>query len=276
LRIVYLRTRVGKELGLEEDHVGLDSLKHLFDHSEESLLLLLDILSDRLDSIRKNIKEHERRLIVFKIDSNGYMRLLKPLIHNPYRRVFGDKSIIGLYIPQGYNGGFPPDQINHVERIKPDHRTLYLLIINRLPLKIIHLLLLFERFIKFSLVGFTGYFVNLLTLYLAAHILIPLIGREYAIPLSSIISFESSITWNFILHEHWTFKDLGLPRSRLKMLLRWLKYHVASLGSLLAQFTFVTILSGFMNYPLYLSLTLGVLAGLALNYTISKTFAWRK
>ena len=134
----------------------------------------------------------------------------------------------------------------------------------------------FKRMFRFGLVGLTGFFVNLATIYLSRSILMNYLMKEIATAISSYIGFEVSLTWNFILHEKWTFRDLDLSRSVRSRILRWLKFHIGSLGSMATQVSVVTIMSGFMDYPIYLSLFIGVSLGMLLNYSFSRLYAWRK
>lgn len=75
-----------------------------------------------------------------------------------------------------------------------------------------------KRFLKFILVGGSGVFVNMLTLYLLTEY-----GKiHYSI--SSLIAIELSILFNFTINNSWTWGD----RNSTSLTQRLLSYHVAA------------------------------------------------
>lgn len=62
-----------------------------------------------------------------------------------------------------------------------------------------------ERFLKFSLVGLSGVFVNLGLLWFLTEV----VGIYYVV--SNIIAVEVSIISNFILNDLWTWRDRRDP-----------------------------------------------------------------
>ena len=280
-REVYVKSRLGKCMGLSSDDTSVNELLKELERSrcrDEDLLIFPDFILNILPECRRDIIEQVcsmKKPTLIKMKIPPLLRPLTLFFNNSLGQVFGDKRVIGYYIP---STTIPEkDRLDYVVLEVPFNPRLFTYyLINSLPKPLACIALKLERITKFSLVGFTGFFFFLLTLYIATYVLTGVFDKKIAIPLASFISFETSLTWNFILHEHWTFKDLKIPRDRLSRVTRWVKFHLSSIGSLATQVTFVTLLSAYMGLPLYLSLLIGVLAGLLVNYTISRSFAWRE
>lgn len=132
------------------------------------------------------------------------------------------------------------------------------------------------RIIKFGLVGFSGAIVNLGTIQFLSTHYPALLTSPLGLFLMAYTGFEISLSWNFILHELWTFRDLELERGLLSRIKRWLKYHVASLGSLLAQSATIGLLTGLLHFEVIVSAAFGILAGFVLNYLIGRFYTWKK
>ena len=277
MKNLYLATKAGDCLGLSRilsNRISVNELRELLSKDiREPLLVVLDIFHEykEFDEIAK---DRGKEIILYRMRISFYLKLFSILVRNPFEELLGDKYVIGVYIPFGIK--IPLQHDYRVVELNIDNDHLIFLLSNILPRRLACFFIKLRRLLKFSLVGLTGFFVNLFVLYLATYLLGFFLTKNIAIPLASIISFETSLTWNFILHEHWTFKDLGLPKTKISILVRWAKFHVGSIGSFLAQVTSVTILSAFLGLPLYLSLFVGVTTGLLLNYFLSKTIAWRK
>jgi len=124
-----------------------------------------------------------------------------------------------------------------------------------------------KDFIKYSIVGFSGLFVNLgsyifLTRYLG-------MAEEVA----PIISIEASLISNFLLNNFWTFKKRNLKKAFMPLLI---------------QFHLVTGFAGIFNYITFfimfkivmvndiLANFLGIGVAAILNYLINSNWTWKK
>jgi len=253
----------------------LDEVLDKLDSFGDDLLLTLDVFCDEVE-VLENLINNSDQTIILKMKNNLLTRLTSFLTINPLS-VFQDKCVIGVYLKNSSNKLSKPPVPNNYKTIyvKVPLRNLLKLACSRLPKPLALLLAEPFRFIKFGLVGLTGFFVNLIAIYTFYGLLIKFMLNEYATALSSIASFEISLTWNFILHELWTFKDLRLERDLYSRINRWIMFHAGSLGSFVSQVSIVTLLSGYLHQPLYLSLFIGVLIGLIINYVLGRTLAWK-
>ena len=95
-----------------------------------------------------------------------------------------------------------------VKHYKPPLSYYLLLLSLRLPRPIAIALREPERVLKFGLVGLTGSIVNILVVTFSAEILGVLEKNPLLLAIPGFLGFETSLTWNFILHEIWTFQNL--------------------------------------------------------------------
>jgi len=205
---------------------------------------------------------------VFSMEIPLPLRFLAKFASNPLKELTGVERAVAYYAENNCRSRVVID-------VEYNPEVFLYMLLNTLPKTLVCLLLRMLRFIKFTLVGLTGFLVNLAVLYLADSVLRAFAGSVLSKAVASAASFEASLTWNFILHEYWTFRDLNLPRNLKSIAYRWLKFHASSLGSFIAQVACVTLLSGYLNTPLYASLTIGVILGVIVNYYLSRTLAWR-
>lgn len=150
-----------------------------------------------------------------------------------------------------------------------------------------------KTFIKFLTVGTMSYFLNAVLLGLLNRgqiytltVTQPLLSFvptiEYApkfflifldrLFVSSLISIESSIIFNFIWHENWTFKSRS---KRGPAILRLLKFNATSFASPLIQLVSILLFAQVLHLHEQLGLAFGVIAGLFVNYTINTLWIWK-
>ena len=135
---------------------------------------------------------------------------------------------------------------------------------------IIHLLHLSQwRPLRFALVGATGTAVNLTTVKLAYETL------HTPYPLALLAGFETGLTWNYMLHDTWTFKNQR-PPGTISMIKHWLRYHLATLAGLAAYMATAYTLHTLLNQNPLTSALLGILAGFTANYTLSSLHVWKQ
>lgn len=90
-----------------------------------------------------------------------------------------------------------------------------------------------KRFIKFLIVGGTGFFLQMLTVWIIVHL-----GVEQFI--AAMIGGEVAILSNFMINNLWTFGDTKEIKEQGSFLRRLVKFNVASLGAIVIQ--------GFVTY----------------------------
>ena len=122
------------------------------------------------------------------------------------------------------------------------------------------------RFPKYCIVGATGVVVNEGLLFLLTEFL----GIFYLV--SSVISVEVSIIWNFLLNEFWTFSDLSRGHKRIGRRLG--KFNLVSIGGLLIN---VLVLFALTSTGLHylVSNLFGIGAATFWNYLMNLNWTWR-
>ncbi len=240
------------------------------------ILIVPSITSPYIDDILENIDDNieENPITILKLKDNLLLKIGGFLANRFLDHVFKHKNVVGVVIDKNNL-----DKGSLIRTICIDKRVYllsYLLVINRLPGFMKNILKEPTRIMKFGLVGLSGLLVNILMVLVSTTMLKTLMGPSKLVyTLASIIGFEVSLTWNFILHELWTFRDLIKNKSVKGAILRWIKYHLASIGSLLTQTTSVTLLSGYFMVPVPISVTIGVFLGFIVNYVVGRFYAWK-
>ncbi len=234
---------------------------------ENNTLYVLDHLVNTIRRIIYLTNSNTGRNIDFRIKNRRTAGLIK---NNPFEKITKSIETIAVYI---YDKNINSFETIYIDLDIDDY--LYI-IFSLFPKPLYNLFSKNIGLIKFTIVGFTGFLVNLITLYVSTNLYSKLASYEFATMLGSITSFETSLLWNFLLHEYWTFRDRGLKHDKVNLVIRWIKYHIGSIISLFSQVSIVTTLSGYLHYPLYLSLIIGVLTGYISNYVFSSKITWRR
>ena len=123
-----------------------------------------------------------------------------------------------------------------------------------------------EDFIKYSLVGVSGVFVNL-GLYL-------FLTRYYEISelVAPLIAIESALISNFILNNFWTFGK-RITQSRIRV--KFVKFHLVSGFSALINYSaFLTLFLVFGLYDILANL-IGIGLAAIVNYFINSNWTWK-
>lgn len=289
-KLLTIRTKVGDKLGYRSDN-SVKEISEILSRAREidgdKIIIIPDILYPYKDEILNIARKYENTDLVIIVGKNKSFiaRLFGRLIHNPLASLTKNKLSITAIISKNilmdekiksFNDII--DKAKHVVEIVYDvplHIYTYMLY-GRLPSKILLAVLEPIRIIKFALVGLSGFFINYLTVAQVLSLLTTysILYQTTSHFIASIMGFETSLTWNFILHELWTFRDLKLSKGLFARIKRWLKYHVASIGSLITQTTSVTILSGIIGAPLLYSVAIGVMLGFIVNYMIGRFYTW--
>jgi len=123
-----------------------------------------------------------------------------------------------------------------------------------------------EDFMKYSLVGVSGVFVNL-GLYF-------LLTRYYEISelVAPLIAIESALISNFILNNFWTFGK-RITQSRIRV--KFVKFHLVSGFSALINYS--AFLALFLVFGLYdiLANLIGIGLAAIVNYLINSNWTWK-
>jgi dolichol-phosphate mannosyltransferase len=140
---------------------------------------------------------------------------------------------------------------------------------------IIHLLRLswqtgeVARFLKFSVVGGSGVFVNmgLLTFLTSA-------GLGYLS--SGVFAVETAIVTNFLLNDLWTFSDFSKKQPGLiRRVMRLLKFNIICAGGAVINLGILWALTELGGLHYLLSNLFGIVAATAWNYGINANMTWK-
>ena len=104
---------------------------------------------------------------------------------------------------------------------------------------------------------------------LAPHLLFINLDR---LLISSIISIQASIIFNFIFHENWTFKYRSREGSKIR---RFLKFNLTSFGSPLIQLASILFFARVFTLHEQIGLAIGVVIGLFFNYAVNLLWIWK-
>lgn len=123
-----------------------------------------------------------------------------------------------------------------------------------------------ETFIRFAVVGASGTVVNLAVFSL---LLKGGVNKFVASPLA----IETSIVWNFLLNNYWTFKH---RRTRDHATIKGLKFNVVSLVSLVVSFsTFVALTVVLPRLSPQLAQLVGIVPAVLVNYFLNSYWTFR-
>lgn len=136
-----------------------------------------------------------------------------------------------------------------------------------------------KQLARFLAVGLSGTAVNLGVLWLLRRVFIPeeTVPFDATVIVLSALAIQSSIVWNFLLHNRYTFlryrrQMSGAATARL-LGMNFLKYEAASALTqtvIFSSFVFFTSLGVFY----LLAQALGIVIAVAVNYWISSTYIW--
>lgn len=149
-------------------------------------------------------------------------------------------------------------------------------------------------FIKFLTVGTISYLINAIALgllYRGAIYSVQVLNQPIltAVPtvdtatkflflnidrlfISSAVSIELSIIFNFILHENWTFNGRSHEGSPL---LRFAKFNLTSAGSPIIQLVSILLFAHALGLHEQIGLAVGVIIGLFFNYFVNLIWIWK-
>jgi putative flippase GtrA len=128
-----------------------------------------------------------------------------------------------------------------------------------------------RRFVKFCLVGASGFLVNMFFLWFFTETF-----KVYYL-FSSLIAIELSIISNYVLNDLWTWHDRG-KEGRVEYLKRMVQYHISASAGLLTNIAILWFLTEMLHVHYLFSNVFGILAGTFLNFFFNDrwTFRYRK
>lgn len=125
-----------------------------------------------------------------------------------------------------------------------------------------------RKIVKFLIVGAWGFIINTAMLEL-------LVWLGFHPAFGSAIGAEGAIVSNFMLNNHWTFRDRKIEKSR--RFLKFLQFNGTSLGAIVLQAGIVyagTNVNGVESYRMFY--ILGVLTSLSWNYIMYSRVIWKR
>ncbi len=152
--------------------------------------------------------------------------------------------------------------------------TYIILLYSRLPKPLLMFLGEPTRVLKFAIVGSLGAIINIVVVTITAMYLGVSRSNPLSLVLPVVLGFESSVIFNFILHELWTFRDIIVKKNIIARIARLIKYHMASITSFFTQLTTVTLLYTLLGLWLPLSTAIGIILGFIVNYLLGRLYTW--
>lgn len=122
-----------------------------------------------------------------------------------------------------------------------------------------------QRLVRFGLVGLSGVGVKTGVLWA----LITLLGVNSLV--AAVVSSEISIITNFVLNDHWTFRD---ARSDISYLRRVANYHAVTLGGIVVSIALFAGLTEWFGMHYLLANLISIAAATFSNYALNMRFTW--
>ena len=122
------------------------------------------------------------------------------------------------------------------------------------------------EFIRFCIVGGTGFVINF--------ILLTLLHKIFNLPIfvAQLISAEIALFCNFILHHHWTYKTHKVNKTFTSLIIQ---FHATSWPAILGSSAMVSLNEKYLKFGNLSALALSSLVALFWNFLWSKFIVWR-
>lgn len=138
-----------------------------------------------------------------------------------------------------------------------------------------------SRIGKFLTVGFIGGIINISILFLLTEKVfggsdVNIAGILPSYIFSSMVGIESAILSNFVLNEHWTFKDRRDKNDIISVLKRGVKFNMCRLTGVGMNVIILIFLTEFLKIYYILSSMIAILIVMIWNYTTSVKLVWSK
>ena len=131
--------------------------------------------------------------------------------------------------------------------------------------KIVNLLKI--DFIRFTIVGGTGFIINFIILVLLNRFL------GLYIFVAQLIGAEVALFSNFILHDNWTYKHHKVKKKKHRLLIQ---FHMTTWPAILGSALMVTGLEKLLKFNNLNALIVSSIVSLMWNFFWSKYVVWRK
>ena len=124
-----------------------------------------------------------------------------------------------------------------------------------------------KEFIKFSVVGTSGVFVNMGLLLILTRLFG--IALEYA----SLIAIEISIISNFVLNNIWTFRKRTV---KIPLLKRFARFHIVAFSAGVVNYIILLSLHYGLGLTDVIANLIGIAAATIVNYVLNSRWTWKK
>lgn len=121
-------------------------------------------------------------------------------------------------------------------------------------------------FVRFCIVGGTGFIINLSILAFLHQVV------NAPIFIAQLIGAEIALFSNFWLHHHWTYKRNNVIKSKQTLLLQ---FHASSWPAILGSASMVTLFATLLHFNDLMALVSSSLIALFWNFGWSKYVIWR-
>lgn len=122
-------------------------------------------------------------------------------------------------------------------------------------------------FIRFCIVGGTGFVINF--------VLLIVLHKLFKLPvfLAQLFAAEVALFSNFMLHHHWTYKEHKVEKSMPKLIIQ---FHATTWPAIIGSALMVTAGEKILKLDSLTALALSSIIALLWNFTWSKYVVWRK
>jgi len=121
-------------------------------------------------------------------------------------------------------------------------------------------------FVRFCIVGGTGFVINVVILFLLTKYL------HTPIFIAQFIGAELALASNFTLHHNWTYKSKRVKKSLLSLIVQ---FHAVSWPAIVGSTLIVSLLVSILHMDKYEALIISSFVALVWNYIWSKYVIWR-
>jgi putative flippase GtrA len=122
------------------------------------------------------------------------------------------------------------------------------------------------EFIRFCIVGGTGFVINFILLYLLNGVF----GLD--IILAQFIGAEIALFSNFILHHNWTYKHHNVEKPKHQLIIQ---FHLTTWPAILGSVAMVSISVKVFHLSNFVALIISSVISLIWNFVWSKYVIWR-
>ncbi len=126
--------------------------------------------------------------------------------------------------------------------------------------------LLKVEFIRFCIVGGSGFIINFIILTILHRIL------SVEIFIAQLIGAEIALFSNFVLHDRWTYKSHHVTKTKHNLIIQ---FHATSWPAILGSALMVSAAEKFLHFSNLFALILSSVIVLLWNFVWSKFIIWR-